>query len=109
MTDFSEDLIEQVWQKAQIVPNNNPDIFRKDYAGAWIRRDLYGQRNAKYGWEVDYCKPISKGGTDELRNLYPLHWKNKQEKGNSYPKWNTILTSDGVNNVEKVKSWFIQG
>ena len=34
--------IEEVWQKANIIPNNNPNIYRQDYAGAWIRRDQYG-------------------------------------------------------------------
>lgn len=62
MADFSDDIIEQVWQRAKIVANNNPDVFRQDYAGAWIRRDQYGQKNAKYGWEIDHCKPVSKNG-----------------------------------------------
>ena len=105
MAELSEEIVEQVWQKAKIVANNNPDIFRQDYAGAWIRRDLYGQRNTKYGWEIDHCKPISKGGSNDLRNLYPLHWKNNQEKGDSYPKWQTIFSSEGIENIEEVKSW----
>lgn len=108
MADFSDELIEQVWQKARIVQNNNPDIFRQDYAGAWIRRDLYGKRDTKYGWEVDHCKPTSKGGSNDLGNLYPLHWRNNQKKGNDYPNWQTAYSSDGVNNVDKVKSWYIQ-
>lgn len=108
MADFSEDKIEQVWQRAKIVANNNPDVFRQDYAGAWIRRDQYGQRNTKYGWEIDHCKPITKGGDDTMGNLYPLHWRNNQKKGDDFPNWKTIITSEGVQNVEKEMNWYIQ-
>ena len=108
MADFSEDIIEQVWQRAKIVANNNPDVFRQDYAGAWIRRDQYGQRDTIYGWEIDHCKPISKDGDDSIGNLYPLHWRNNQKKGDDFPNWKTILTSEGVQNVEKEKNWYIQ-
>ena len=108
MANFSDEIVETVWRKAKIVPNNNPDLFRQDYAGAWIRRDLYGNKNSKYGWEIDHCEPISKGGTDDLENLYPLHWRNNQKKSDDYPNWKTILTSDGIQNIEKEISWYIQ-
>lgn len=108
MADFSEEIIEQVWQKAKIISNNNPDLFRQDYAGAWIKRDQYGKRETKYGWEIDHCQPVSKGGTDLIDNLYPLHWQNNQKKANDYPQWKTILTSDGVQNIEQEKNWYIQ-
>lgn len=107
MANFTEEQIEQVWQKAKIVANNNPNVFRQDYAGAWIRRDQYGNRNAKYGWEIDHCIPESQGGTDNLSNLYPLHWRNNASKGNNYPSWQTILSSVGNKNVEETIGWHI--
>jgi 5-methylcytosine-specific restriction endonuclease McrA len=36
--------------------------------------DNYGDRNARGGWEVDHSVPKSKGGTDHMRNLWPLCW-----------------------------------
>ena len=105
MADFSDELIEQVWQKAKIVSNNNPDIFRQDYAGAWIRRDLYRERNTKYGWEIDHCKPTSKGGSDDPENLYPLHWRNNQKKGNDYPKWQTAEAQGDCPSVSPSVRW----
>jgi 5-methylcytosine-specific restriction endonuclease McrA len=105
MANISDEVIEQVWQKAQIVSNNNPNVFRKDYAGAWIRRDQYGRRDLPYGWEVDHCRPLAMGGSDDLSNLYPLHWRNNQRKGNDYPNWKTAITSEGVKNVEVEKGW----
>ena len=108
MAQFTEEQIEAVWQKAFIQPNNDPNVFRKDYAGAWIRRDQYGDRTAVYGWEIDHCKPVSKGGTDEIDNLYPLHWENNAQKADDYPKWQLKLTSDGNHNIESVTSWHVK-
>ena len=69
---FSAEEIEQVWEKALPQPRNNPDLFRKDYAGAWIRKDAYGEES-EYGWEIDHVLPLSKGGTHDISNLLPLH------------------------------------
>jgi hypothetical protein len=54
------------------VPNNDPKDWRKDQCGAWIARNQYGNRNSRYGWEVDHIKPESEGGGDELSNLRPI-------------------------------------
>lgn len=51
-----DELVEKVWQKAVVVNNRNPDIWRKDFAGAWIRYDQYGI-NSRYGWVIDHIKP----------------------------------------------------
>lgn len=108
MANFSEDIIDSVWNKALIDPNNDPNVFRKDYAGAWIRRDQYGERETKYGWEIDHMKPLAKGGSDSIENLVPLHWKNNARKSDDYPQWETILSSDENKNVEKLKLWYMR-
>jgi hypothetical protein len=108
MSDFDEAIIQKVWEKAIIDPNNSPDIFRKDYAGAWIKRSDYGKRDTKYGWEVNHLKPKSKGGTDDLENLLPLHWKNNSKKDNDYPEWKTEISSCNNQNIEKEQMWHVQ-
>lgn len=35
---FSEDTIQKVWEKGRIVPNNDPNDWRKDQCEAWIGR-----------------------------------------------------------------------
>lgn len=106
MAVFDENIIEQVWQKATPVENNDPNIYRKDYAGAWIRRDQYGKQT-EYGWEIDHLKPISLGGTDNILNLYPLQWNNKLSKSNDYPDWFTAKSAQGVHNVNKTQAWTV--
>lgn len=102
---FLEKEIDAVWEKAAKQPNNNPDVFRKDYAGAWIRREDYGKRNMPYGWEIDHLKPLAKDGTHDLDNLYPVHWRNNESKGDDYPRWKTVLSSKENKNVESDKRW----
>jgi len=69
--------------KGKIVLNNDPKIYRRDACGAWMKFNDHGDREAKYGWEIDHIHPESLGGTDELNNLQPLHWKNNVKKGDS--------------------------
>jgi 5-methylcytosine-specific restriction endonuclease McrA len=107
MGQFSDTVIQQVWEKATEVVGNDPNIWRKDFAGAWIRKDLYGT-NTNYGWEIDHLNPISRGGGDAINNLYPLHWKNNRGKADNYPNFYTAITSEGVQNIERLQSWTAQ-
>jgi len=77
---FSEDIIQKVWIKGTVVPNNNPNEWRKDQCGVWIGRKFYGNRDSQYGWEIDHITLESEGGSEELSNLRPLQWINNAEK-----------------------------
>lgn len=107
-TDFTEEQINAVWEKAQIVEGNSPDNFRKDYTGAWIKRSSYGDTNSIFGWEIDHLKPVKKGGTNDMSNLLPLQWNNNRKKDDDYPQWETSKTSEGNTNIDKIQSWYIK-
>jgi hypothetical protein len=79
---FDEDTIEKVWEKATL--DLSAPIFKKDRCGYRMLRDKYGITE-NYGWEIDHIKPVAKGGTDELKNLQPLYWKNNRSKSDNYP------------------------
>lgn len=84
---FSPLVIEAVWRKGSVVPGHDPNVFRKDCCGAWMRRDHYGRTDSQYGWEIDHIIPVSRGGTDDMSNLQPLQWENNRGKGDDYPNW----------------------
>jgi 5-methylcytosine-specific restriction endonuclease McrA len=84
--EFSDIAVDEVWEKGEIVPGKDPDLYRRDVTGRIIYKPSYGM-NSRMGWEIDHKKPISKGGTDNLRNLQPLQTGQNRKKGDQYP-WN---------------------
>ena len=77
----SKGKITAVWMKARWVPGKSPySVWRKDAYGNTIRRGSYGT-NGKFAWEIDHKRPKSKGGSDHLSNLQPLHRDENKSKG----------------------------
>ena len=71
-----------VWQKGHILPNRDPAFWRQDDYGFIIYFPDYGNRNSTYGWEKDhYPIPKSLGGSDDVSNLRPLHYRKNASLG----------------------------
>ena len=70
-----QDRIDNVWKKGRPIPNWDPAQWRHDDFGNPIKYSEYGNRNSKYGWEIDHIVPKADDGSDELRNLRPLQWE----------------------------------
>ena len=86
MANFSDEKIQNIWEKASEVNGQNPNEWRQDVCGAWINRELYG-KDKEYGWGVDHIYPESKVGNKDLENLRPMHWENKRSKADKYPTY----------------------
>jgi len=93
---FTDERIQQIWEKGKTVRDYDRDKCRKDRCGAWIKRKKYGDRDSAFGWEVDHINP--KGG-EGLSNLRPLQWKNNVVTGEGRLK--CPVTAKGEKNIEK--------
>jgi hypothetical protein len=76
---WSEEIKLRVWKKGRVVSKD----FNFDKYKRLIKYSEYGNRNSKFGWEINHIKPVSKGGADEVHNLQPLHWENSISKSES--------------------------
>ncbi len=101
-----------VWEKGQVVDGFNPDLYRKDPCGAWIVWDKFGIQDNIYGWEIDHIYPKSRlkergfkeDAISDLRNLRPMQHQNNASKGDDYPSYTAIITSEGNKNIEKERN-----
>ena len=98
---YSEELIQAVWEKGEVVRGVDKDKWRKDQCGAWIYRSSYGKSGTplSMGWEVDHITPKANNGTDALSNLRPLQWENNRAKSDG--RLQCTVTADGNKNKYK--------
>lgn len=75
----SQNEIDKVWEKAKTIDGKDPDLYRKDRAGNQIYKPSYG-KNGPQSWQIDHENPVSKGGSDSLKNKQPLQSKANQQK-----------------------------
>jgi len=67
--DFSEETIQAVWEKGEILQGSAPDTWRMDDYGNVIHRKLYGKVISQYGWEIK----VIKDGINKPK-LIPVKW-----------------------------------
>jgi 5-methylcytosine-specific restriction endonuclease McrA len=79
-TPWTEQTKKAVWEKGIIDPQYDKDTYRKDKCGYYMQWSEHGNRDSKYGWEIDHINPVSNGGDDSLQNLQPLYWENNANK-----------------------------
>lgn len=96
-----ETTINTIWEKGIIVQGYDKNLYRKDFSGAWISRNAYGDRDSILGWEIDHVYPVSLGGNDEEVNLRPINWHNNVSKGDNYPEYVAAVVSDDNKNIFK--------
>ncbi|MEM6916225.1 MAG: hypothetical protein AAF491_06615 [Verrucomicrobiota bacterium] len=70
---YEREVVENVWGFAEVVPGNDPDLWRKDEWGNWIRRIDYGRRESEFGWEI--FDPGIGRHSQGVYAMRPMQWK----------------------------------
>ena len=105
----------KVWEKAFRVEGFDSDKYRKDPCGAWIIFDEYANTDSIYGWEIDHIYPqslleekkIALEKIDNISNLRAMQWENNKAKGNTYPIYQSVVSSEDNKNVYREKSFTV--
>ncbi len=71
--EFDNETVQSVWEKARATNDQNPDEWRKDECGAWIKFDQYGHQASEYGWKIESIKA---GDQQKVENLRPFQHEN---------------------------------
>lgn len=96
---YDREVVERVWSLAQVIPGNDPAVWRKDEFGAWIHRHDYRHRHSEFGWEIaDYGYRRQLGG---LASLRPMQWQNHVDflVAARNP---AVMTADGLRNARQL-------
>lgn len=83
MSNYSQDIIDKVWNKGIIVPSKDPRFYRKDKNGNLLYYQSYGLYT-EMGWNIDHIVPVNLGGSDDLSNLQPLKSVDNSSKGDRH-------------------------
>lgn len=74
---YSKEVVAKVWQHARVMTDFDPEAWRHDECGAWIRREHYGREDSEFGWKI---VNVSIGGPDAVENLRPFQNANSFDR-----------------------------
>lgn len=94
---YSEQMIQQVWEKARASADINAELWREDECGAWITRRHYGDTDSDFGWKIVNVTPGEQG---TLENLRPFHHRNAYDLSNQQARCHVTADRTGLATFE---------
>ena len=70
---YDRDLVDSVWEFAEVVRGNDGALWRKDEFGQWICRWDFGKRDSEFGWEI--FDPGVGRHTQGVYAMRPMQWQ----------------------------------
>jgi len=74
---FSDEVVQQVWERARASADQDAAVWRQDQCGAWMRREHYGRDNSEFGWKVE---STTAGGPETTGNLGAFNMANSFDR-----------------------------
>jgi len=71
-----------VWKKGEKIRGLDSNIWRKDIFGNKINFNEHG-KTTQYGWDIDHYIPKAKGGSNDIDNLFAVHYIQNRSMGMS--------------------------
>jgi len=71
-----------VWKKGEKISGLDSNIWRNDIFGNKINYNEHG-KVTKYGWDIDHYIPKAKGGSNDISNLFAVHYIQNRSMGMS--------------------------
>lgn len=95
--EYSEQLIQQVWEKGRGSGDVDTSLWREDECGAWISRPDYGKADSDFGWKIVNVTP---GAPHTLENLRPFHHRNGYDVASRQAKRHVTADRTGLATFE---------
>lgn len=96
---FSDQVIQQIWEKARAMADRDSSKWRHDQCGAWIKRDAYEQEHSDYGWAI---RNMTLGESKKLEDMHPFHCQNAYDLASGKPQCNVIADRTGIQPTQKI-------
>jgi hypothetical protein len=91
--DINGELIRRVWDKASTIPGQDPDAYRMDVSGTWIKMKDFNDEDSVYGWTI-YSVDGAQHNLGNLPKLIPLHTFNNHSLIGAMPGTSSRLLEE---------------
>lgn len=100
VTGLDTKAMQTIWEKATVVPNFNPDVYRKDCFGAWIKWDEYERNRVEFslGWSAVKLPDAVHPEPGLNQGLIPLQWENADIQPTETQ--HSRVTASGIINIK---------
>lgn len=102
LVQHTDHYINNVWERARVIPNFDPAMYRKDIYGAWIKREEYGQNsvNLSLGWSIITLQTAEQDSDKEQH--IPVQWQNATAHLKGFKLG--VITASGIINTKVLQT-----
>lgn len=96
--EYSEQIIQQVWEQGRAISDLDSTVWRQDQCGAWMMRDKYEYAHSDYGWKIRSISPGDSGVEDRR----PFQYQNEINGANGQVQCKITADRTGLQPTEHI-------